>query len=872
MPAAVERFLSNVRRTLSPRDVKGPAGVSAYVVTAVNEPFVNKKIGSCLVQSRIGQGAMSIVYKGKQDITERIVAIKVLRAQLAREPSNVKRFAREAKAISRLSHPNLIAVFEVGELSTGQPYMVMEYVEGRSFADIIAADGACPWQHAVPLFMQACAGMAHAHQHNIIHRDIKPDNVMLMKSSSGSDLVKVVDFGIVKLIDESQSVSQRLTATGEVWGSPVYMSPEQCTGKTLDARSDIYALGITMYECLMARQLFDGKRITDVILKQLNQKPEPFATARPDLQVPTWVEAIVMKALEKDPAARFQSMEEMRLCFESSWAATPPGRSSGSAVAAAGAAAQSLAVPGATMLAPIAAQPEAELPPASQPSGVPGTPAEIDDNFINRTIDGKYLVQSKLGEGGMSIVYKAYQKSMDRFVAIKVIRDDLCEDESYKKRFQREAKTLSSLMHPNLVQIFDVGVAHTGQSYIVMEYLNGTALSDLIDLHGLVSPKRVVPIFTQVCDVMNFLHERGIIHRDLKPHNIMLVSTASQQDYVKIVDFGILKYDDAKHAVSQRLTAAGDICGSPVYMSPEQILDQKVDSRIDIYALGVSMYECITGNPPFVGKRVAEVLNQHLNVAPKPLSVARPELKLPPSLEKIVMRSLEKNRDARYQKMSEVRDDLVVLNGRLEQELTCVMNGQSVDGLPPLPVADRPAVAAPVWNAPSISGSAERPMSRPQMPSPPAAIAYPRSAPLQSSGKSGAKNAVIVALVACVALLIGACIALAVMLLNKNSSSGDTAGTSSNATSGEGTAGQAKDSSGRFSDLDGSMGKEDAGEVAGARAKSMSKRSRHHLHKSMAPTETLPEILQNTERANLYRHKVAAPDHWSSVEHTDLQR
>jgi eukaryotic-like serine/threonine-protein kinase len=686
MATAIHHFLDKVQRTLARTDRASAAGrgATSYRVTAVNEPFIDQKIGNCLVLSRIGQGAMSVVYKARQDITERIVAIKLLRTQLTYDPNNVKRFQREAKAIARLKHPNLLSVYEVGSANTGQPYMVMDFIEGRSLGELVEVRGAIPWQRALPFFLQICDAMAHAHANKIIHRDLKPDNIMLVKSPDGEDLIKVVDFGIVKLTDE-QTASQRLTATGEVWGSPVYMSPEQCMGKAVDARADIYALGLVFYECLTGVQTFKGKRIADVIMKQISEKPQPFAAVAPSLQIPDWLEAVIMKALEKDPLNRFQSMRDLKREIEICMLASERKDT-----------AEGIQKPGYS--------PSAD----TRHLGVIITPPEgPEDEFINRVIGGKYLVQAKLGEGGMSVVYRAIHQNMNTHVAIKVMRDELSDDEAYRKRFQREAKALSSLKHPNLVSIYDVGIAHTGQSYIVMEYLDGAALSDVLDDKGFLAPKRAVPIFIQICDVMNYLHEQGVIHRDLKPHNIMLVELAGQKDYVKVVDFGILKFDDSKHVVSQVLTASGDICGSPIYMSPEQILDEKLDGRCDIYALGVAMYETVLGTPPFTGRRVAELLNCHINAAPKPFIQARPDLRFPPSLEVIILRALEKERDMRYQTMAGMKEDLVTLQGRLEQEMMAVMNGQPLDGLPPLPVAGRMASASAVMPAPAKSVAAK---------------------------------------------------------------------------------------------------------------------------------------------------------------------
>jgi serine/threonine protein kinase len=680
MAAAVDQFLGNLRRTLSRYEKRVSAGAfypAAYRVVGINEPYVNEKLEHCLVTERIGSGGMSVVYKAKQDFTDRIVAIKMLRAQLCCDPTNVKRFQREAKAIARLSHQNLLNVYGVGQTSSGQPYIIMDYIEGRSLAELIAAEGHIEWKRCASLFIQVCDAMHHAHAHRIIHRDLKPDNIMLVKSVTGADYVKVVDFGIVKITDESQALSQKLTQAGEVWGSPVYMSPEQCMGSELDHRSDIYSLGTVLYECLTGQQLFSGKRIAEIVMKQLNQKPPMVSSVRPDLKFPQWLEDVVSKALEKEPQKRFASMEEMKRTIEK-------GLLSNKDTA------------------------DAVLKPAVLgPSQSQNISARVvkppQDDFVGQMIGGKFLVEGLIGDGGMSVVYKAVQQGINRAVAIKFLRDELCDDEANVKRFQREARAVSQLSHPNLVSIYDVGTAPNGQPYMVMEYLQGKSLSTLLEEESVLSIERSLPIFIQICDVMHYAHSQGFIHRDLKPHNIMIVKSGDRPDFVKLVDFGIVALDGVKQAISQKLTAAGEICGSPIYMSPEQVLDEPVDARTDIYSFGIVMYECLSGRPVFGGKKITDVLNKHVNVPPPPFSEVIPTLSVPPAVEGIIFKALEKKPAKRYQSMDELKGALLQIQRRLRGDVSApvslareappVGKARVIEELPPKKVNWIPVVA-----------------------------------------------------------------------------------------------------------------------------------------------------------------------------------
>ncbi|HEY9791584.1 MAG TPA: serine/threonine-protein kinase [Candidatus Obscuribacterales bacterium] len=262
----------------------------------------------------LGKGGMGVVYKARHDLMDRLVAIKMMLPQFVSDDVSLARFQREARAASKINHQNVISIHDFGITpDTGVAYLVMDYVEGETLAAAIKRDGQLGVGRAVKIFLQVCDALITAHQQGIIHRDLKPGNIMLVtQQDKQKDSVKVLDFGVAKLAAaENETDQQRLTTTGEIFGSPVYMSPEQCSGATLDARSDIYALGCVIYETLTGKAPCIGKNALETISRHITMMPASFSEARPDLHIPESIEEIVFRALQKDPDKRQQSMQQL---------------------------------------------------------------------------------------------------------------------------------------------------------------------------------------------------------------------------------------------------------------------------------------------------------------------------------------------------------------------------------------------------------------------------------------------------------------------------------------------------------------------------------------------------------------------------------
>jgi hypothetical protein len=268
----------------------------------VNDPFVGKVIdGRYEIQQRVGEGGMGVVYKARQISIDRIIALKMLNAQMAQDPTWVQRFYNEAKACSRLQHPNTIRMFDFGQTSDGRLFMTMEFLDGISLRQALQQGPLAP-QRVVKVMIQCCASLAEAHSIGIIHRDIKPDNVFLLNMAGSPDFVKLLDFSVAKLLEGDRMKTQ----AGVVFGTPQYMSPEQGRGLPLDARSDLYALGILAFEMLTGNVPFHDDNPMTVIQMHLHAGVPPMPE-----QVPYSVQQIVRRALEKDAGRRYQSSGEM---------------------------------------------------------------------------------------------------------------------------------------------------------------------------------------------------------------------------------------------------------------------------------------------------------------------------------------------------------------------------------------------------------------------------------------------------------------------------------------------------------------------------------------------------------------------------------
>jgi eukaryotic-like serine/threonine-protein kinase len=276
------------------------------------------------VKQQLGKGGIGVVYLAQDLRTNVSVAIKMLQSELVIDEASIKRFEQEVSAMASMNHPHLVAWHGSGMTPTGQPFLVMEYLQGRGLREVIKEGGPIAPERAVHIFSQVTEGVECAHLQGLIHRDLKPSNIVLIEQNGDPDYVKVLDFGLVKLMPWAGKPTQQLTKAGESFGSPMYMCPEQCVGKKLSQSSDIYSLAITLFEALTGSPPFRGSNPIQTTSMHVHQSPPKFADVRSGLELPVALEAVVMTALQKDPADRFQSMSDFRNALQSALSGAPP--------------------------------------------------------------------------------------------------------------------------------------------------------------------------------------------------------------------------------------------------------------------------------------------------------------------------------------------------------------------------------------------------------------------------------------------------------------------------------------------------------------------------------------------------------------------
>jgi serine/threonine protein kinase len=266
------------------------------------------------ILSRIGEGGMGKVYMAEHTVLQKTYAVKVLHHEYAADEEAARRFTNEARIASRIGHENIVEVNDFGRTPNGSFYFVMEYLKGQSLAEVVEKFGQLPIQRCVSIAKQIARALASAHRHGVIHRDLKPENILLTSKGELKDYVKILDFGIAKMRTTRLEKQDRKTASGIILGTPAFMSPEQAAGREIDARTDMYSLGVIMYEMLAGRLPFDSQNVIKTLVMHQTQTAAPLRAIRPEIGPA--LEAIVNRCLQKKPEKRFADMDELQAALE----------------------------------------------------------------------------------------------------------------------------------------------------------------------------------------------------------------------------------------------------------------------------------------------------------------------------------------------------------------------------------------------------------------------------------------------------------------------------------------------------------------------------------------------------------------------------
>jgi serine/threonine-protein kinase len=301
--------------------------------------------------------------------------------------------------------------------------------------------------------------------------------------------------------------------------------------------------------------------------------------------------------------------------------------------------------------------PVAESRPTTGPARAAGRPVVTHSNLVGQVLDGRYRIDRKVGEGGMSFVYLASDISTQQRYAIKVLSAALSQDANAMARLRREASLGMRLEHPNVCHIIRLGETEDGLVYVVMPFVEGEILSDRNNRLGRIPLDQTVRFVRDMAAGLSLAHDLKIVHRDLKPENIMICKRPDGSEYAVVMDFGLAKERRAD-AELQKLTATGIILGTPEFMSPEQLRGKPLDARTDIYSLALLTFEMLTGKLPFQGRTQQETMIARLRSEPTPLRKIRPELEFPEAVERVLLKAMQRNPDDRYQTATEFADAL----------------------------------------------------------------------------------------------------------------------------------------------------------------------------------------------------------------------
>ncbi|HYG62615.1 MAG TPA: protein kinase [Thermoanaerobaculia bacterium] len=579
--------------------------------------MIGTRVSNFEILERLGGGGMGVVYKARDLRLDRVVALKFLTARRDGSEGDHQRFLREARAAATLDHPGVCAIHEIGETEDGALFLVMAFCEGESLARVIDSGPLRPAQ-AAHLAAQIADGLAAAHERGIVHRDIKPANVLVTPGGDAGGhpgghpggQIKIVDFGVARLAGVT-----RITRPGTTVGTAAYMAPEQLRGEEVDARADVWSLGVVLYEMLTGELPFPGANESEIISGILHAHPRPIGAFRDG--VPAGLEHIALRALAKRPADRYARIADMaRELRDFEEAAT--------------------SVEGT----------EHTLVALSRSRSGPLPASGLRLGSLER-----YRVLGPLGGGAMGVVHEAEDTALGRRVALKFLPAELSRDPDSKERFLREARAASALDHPNVCTIHEIGETGDGRLFLAMARYEGETLKRRLE-RGSVSLEEALDIVRQIAHGLAKAHRQGIVHRDIKPANLMLTGDG----VVKILDFGI-----AKLAGEAGLTRLGTPMGTPAYMSPEQARGDEVGPASDVWSMGAVVYEMLAGRRLFPADNEHAVLYAILHEEPKPLRALRPDV--PPELERIVARMLARDPAARYPSAVEAHAEIKALYG-----------------------------------------------------------------------------------------------------------------------------------------------------------------------------------------------------------------
>ncbi|WP_437984360.1 nSTAND1 domain-containing NTPase [Sorangium sp. So ce117] len=648
------------------------------------------------ILSLLRESRLAVVYEGRQIASGQPVVLKIMRLPRDHGPADLarrrrSRFLREMSRCARLHHPGIVRPIDAGQADEGQLYAVFERVPGQSLAELLSAQGPLDPPEARHLMRQVLDALGCAHRQGVVHGDLRPAHVMVVPSEAQRSAL-VLGFGFSAVAAVARADQEEAPVSGrELVGSQAYLAPEQRRGFPPTARSDLYAWGLVFLECLTGRRAGRGGPPEGAALQRDGR--EPVRMPRALLEHP--LGTLLRRATVEEIAARNVTadglLREVDACDVGGLRREDLVKHDELAIGAARRTeerASSAALPSALAAARMPEERTGNAEPSQEEAAAP--PSAGPARGVMRLEAGDrikhYEIIRKLGQGGMSVVYLARDMKLGRLVALKLL---LRYSGHRIERFLAEARATARCRHDNIVVIYEVDEIRK-YPYLVLEYIKGRTLREWMAQRehpgasgspgahtppGPRAPNVVIELMTPVVRALVCAHEHGIVHRDLKPENILLDDAGC----IKVVDFGIAKQIEAKVVstmTSARAALAGDAgqrrrsaaVGTPRYMSPEQLLGGDVDHRADLWAVGIMLYELLTGEhplEPFSRARLSDIAS--FDVPMPRLGEKRPDVG---ALGALVDRCLKKSKAERVGSALELLAELeALLPGRKALDL-----------------------------------------------------------------------------------------------------------------------------------------------------------------------------------------------------------
>jgi serine/threonine protein kinase len=525
----------------------------------------------------LGEGGMGQVYKAQQLPLGRTVALKVMQvARSSRErPDEFReRFLMEASLCAKLTHPNILTIYDYGRIEhTAQEayFIAMEHLEGVTLDERLQENPlGLPVVEALRLITEVTRGLREAHRKGVVHRDLKPANIMLVPGSEGAEHVKLLDFGLVKRVGEAE---RGLTIAGAFLGTPLYMPPEQVTPQKVDFRSDLYALGVILFECLTGVLPYDGENVIEILTEKKKQPPT-LRAKKSLLAASDALQGLLNKLLQPSPDARFQTADNLLLALRN----LPELRAVGGA--------------------------------APTDSMRPPTPIEIA---------GRYQFGRQIAASGTARVYEGTHLGQGRKVAIKLFSG---AHEREVARLQRDLPAMLSLQGPGLPTTFEVGVTRGpqgAQPFVIMEYVRGKTLKDLLVSEGRLEANRALLLLRHVLEGLAEIHAHGFVHRNLAPEHVLVSQSSGGRELATLISPGISAASDTKASSPSH---TNDALGQLNRTAPEVLQGGRRTELSDLYAAGAVLYECLAGRLPISEGHMARCVAEGRLPGPQPLREA----------------------------------------------------------------------------------------------------------------------------------------------------------------------------------------------------------------------------------------------------------